>query len=132
VAEPDRHPDLRASDAERQRVVDELRRHFGDGRLTLGEFEERSGQAYGARTVGDLTPLLADLPALDAARPSGPPARVGEPRPSAELRGYFRFWVALSAMFVLIWALAGGGYFWPVWPMFGTGVPMLFMLAARR
>jgi hypothetical protein len=128
----DHHPDLRASDAERQRVVDDLRRHFGEGRLTLTEFEERSGLAYSARTVGDLTPLLADLPSLEARRPSGPPARVGPARPSAELSGYFRFWVALSALFVLIWALAGGGYFWPVWPMFGTGVPMLFMLAARR
>jgi hypothetical protein len=142
------HPELRASDADRERVVGELRRHLTDGRLDLAEFEERAGQAYAARTIGDLTPLLADLPRLRATS-GGPPVRAGSPearvrrgravaRPGdrkdwpPELASYFRFWVALAVMFVVIWALAGGGYFWPVWPMFGTGVPMLFMIAIRK
>lgn len=55
--------DRRASDAERQAVVDQLRAATGAGRLSLDEFSERVGVAWAARTQGDLEPLLADLPA---------------------------------------------------------------------
>jgi len=30
--------------------------------------------------------------------------------------------VGMLAFFVLIWALTGGGYFWPVWPALGWGI----------
>jgi signal transduction histidine kinase len=30
---------------------------------------------------------------------------------------------ALTAFFVGIWAMAGGGYFWPVWPFLGLAIP---------
>src|SRR5262245_55626373 len=53
---------VRIGDAERQRVVDLLRRHTGDGRLTLDEFSERAGQVYAARTQAELDEVLADLP----------------------------------------------------------------------
>jgi hypothetical protein len=58
--------DLRASDADRERVVALLTEAAGDGRLTLGEHEERAGQAYTARTLGDLSALTADLAAPGA------------------------------------------------------------------
>jgi Domain of unknown function (DUF1707) len=54
--------DLRVSDAERDLVVSELSRAFQVGRLTTEEFQERSEQAFAARTGNDLTALLADLP----------------------------------------------------------------------
>ena len=44
--------ELRASDAERERSADALRRHHADGRLTTDEFEERTGRAYAATTLG--------------------------------------------------------------------------------
>lgn len=53
---------VRIGDAERQRVVDMLRRHTGEGRLTLDEFSERTGQVYAAVTRADLEAVLADLP----------------------------------------------------------------------
>jgi hypothetical protein len=53
---------LRASDAERERVAEALRRHHLDGRLDTEELQERLEHAYAARTTGDLAPLLADLP----------------------------------------------------------------------
>jgi uncharacterized protein DUF1707 len=53
---------LRASDAERERVAEALRRHHLDGRLDTEELQERLERAYAARTTGDLAPLLADLP----------------------------------------------------------------------
>src|SRR3954454_13738627 len=54
---------LRASDAERERVADALRRHHVDGRLDTEELQERLERCYAARTTGELAPLLADLPA---------------------------------------------------------------------
>ncbi|SMQ14884.1 protein of unknown function [Streptomyces sp. Ag82_O1-12] len=57
-------PEVRASHADRDRVVDVLRVAAGDGRLTLEELEERLETALSARTVGELAVLTADLPAL--------------------------------------------------------------------
>ena len=56
-------PDVRASDAERERAVERLRVHAAAGRLTVEELDERSERAYAARTEGELARLLADLPA---------------------------------------------------------------------
>ncbi|MFI5615462.1 DUF1707 domain-containing protein [Amycolatopsis sp. NPDC051903] len=56
-------PMLRASDADRERVVSRLREQVGEGRLTLDEFSERSAAAYAARTAGELDALTRDLPA---------------------------------------------------------------------
>ena len=57
---------LRASDADRDRVVDLLRGAMGDGRLTAGEFTERMAAALAARTYGDLAALTGDLAAAPA------------------------------------------------------------------
>jgi hypothetical protein len=66
-------PDLRASDAERDAAAAELSDHYQAGRLDQGEFDDRLTLAFQARTRGDLTQLLADLP-LPPAVPPGPPA----------------------------------------------------------
>jgi hypothetical protein len=63
---------MRASDADRERVVQALQEQVGEGRLTLSEFEERSGTAYEARTVGELRELTKDLPIDPLAPPSAP------------------------------------------------------------
>ncbi len=68
-------PDLRASDADRERVAERLRHAAGDGQLTLDELNERLDEAYRARTHADLVPLTADLQA-----PGSMPASL-EPRP---------------------------------------------------
>ena len=54
-------PDLRATDADRERVAERLRAAAADGQLTFDELEERLNAAYAARTGGDLVPLTADL-----------------------------------------------------------------------
>ena len=41
-----------------------LQRHFADGRLTEDELNERLEQVLGARTLGQLYALTADLPEL--------------------------------------------------------------------
>ena len=53
---------IRASDQERESVVDVLRDAFTDGRLTFDEFEERTAAAYAAKTWAQLWELTADLP----------------------------------------------------------------------
>ena len=65
--------DLRVSDADRDRAISELSEHFQAGRLTAGEFDERSGQALQARTGKELAALFADLPRDRAAVTSPPP-----------------------------------------------------------
>ena len=67
------YSELRASDAERDRVVAFLREHALLGRLTNDELEERIGLAYASVTVGDLEKLIADLPRAN--RPAAAPAR---------------------------------------------------------
>ena len=59
---PARKPsDLRASDADRERVVAVLAEAASDGRLTLDEHSERVQRAYRARTLGELAGLTRDL-----------------------------------------------------------------------
>lgn len=53
---------LRASDADRDAVVDRLREAAGEGRLEPDELEQRVDGALRARTYGDLAELLDDLP----------------------------------------------------------------------
>ena len=85
-ADPPSSPGLRASDADRDRVIELLRAAVADGRLDQAEFDERLDAALAARTIDALAPLTADLiavPGSAAARtlpPAGTPAE-----PAAEL-----------------------------------------------
>jgi Domain of unknown function (DUF1707) len=65
---------IRASDQDREQVVERLNAAVGKGLLTLPEAEERIAQAYAARYVDDLTPLTADLPKPEP-DPATPPWR---------------------------------------------------------
>ena len=73
---------MRASDHDRQEVVDRLRGALDDGRLTLEEYLDRMAHAYQSVTYADLVPLCADLPAGGRARAPVPPAT---PVPAASL-----------------------------------------------
>jgi hypothetical protein len=56
------HPrELRAADADRDRVIAMLGEALADGRLSLAEHAERVQTALEARTLGDLTSLTTDL-----------------------------------------------------------------------
>jgi hypothetical protein len=69
--------EVRASDAEREAVVERLRVATVEGRLTLGELTERTEAAYTASTRGDLVRITADLPQAPgpAAAPRQPAGR---------------------------------------------------------
>src|SRR4249919_310906 len=72
--------DLRASDADRERVVAVLAEAAADGRLTLDEHTERVHRAYRARTLGELASLTEDL-----VEPSAQPLRLDTSRSVAAL-----------------------------------------------
>jgi Domain of unknown function (DUF1707) len=55
-------PDVLASDADRDALAGVLSSAFAEGRLTASEHAERVRAAYGARTMGELAGLTADLP----------------------------------------------------------------------
>jgi hypothetical protein len=75
---------VRASDEERNRVVEFLGEHASVGRITLGELEERAAQAYAATTRGELADVTRDLPG---------PATPTEPAPRR--RSVTRWYVAI-------------------------------------
>jgi hypothetical protein len=55
-------PELRASDADRDRTIADLREHTAVGRLTLEEFSERADRAVAAKTLSELEEIRRDLP----------------------------------------------------------------------
>ncbi|HEY3684196.1 MAG TPA: DUF1707 domain-containing protein [Streptosporangiaceae bacterium] len=66
---------LRASHADRDRVVDLLRVAAGDGRLTSEELDQRLELALNARTYGELAALTTDLPAAPGTAAAPAPAK---------------------------------------------------------
>jgi hypothetical protein len=115
---------LRVADADRERVIEELREHMLAGRLTPEEFEERLGSAYGATTRGDLDALGLDLPTSPAA----------VQRSLAERRGHLRRRLlqeaggsaSISVVCVAVWLASGAsGSFWPIWVIVFTLLPLL-------
>jgi hypothetical protein len=62
---------IRASDAERERVVARLHHALGEGRLDLAEAEDRTAAVYAVRFRDELDPLLADLPGGNRAAAGG-------------------------------------------------------------
>jgi len=114
--------DVRASDAEREEITTALRVHAGDGRLDVEELDQRIEAAYSAKTRQELAALTSDLPRAPRA-------------PRDERRGFvehLRVYVGVIALLVVIWALTGMGYFWPVWPMLGWGIGIVSHATALR
>lgn len=69
---------LRASDADREHVAEQLGRAFAEGRLSTEEHSERLEAVYAAKTMGELRPLLADLP-VEFAPPTSAPGGAVQP-----------------------------------------------------
>lgn len=86
TAKPVAEADLRASDADRDRIADILRDALAEGRLDTGEHAERIEKAYAAKTLGELEPLVRDLPVgrTTAAAGAATGARAYGPGPAGE------------------------------------------------
>jgi Domain of unknown function (DUF1707) len=74
---------MRASDADRQEVIERLRTALDEGRLKMEEYIDRVGHASEAVTYGDLAPLYADLAPLYADLPESGAIARPDPRPPA-------------------------------------------------
>jgi Domain of unknown function (DUF1707)/2TM domain len=129
VLEPgdERRASLRASDADRERVAEALRQHHVDGRLDAEELTQRLDRAYAAKTFGELDAITTDLPPIQAPARAGAPLRPRPPDPGrARARATFQrhllWYLCINGLLVVIWALTGLGYFWPVWPILGWGI----------
>jgi len=134
---------IRASDHDRQEVVDRLRGAMQDGRLQMDEFVDRVGLAYQAVTYGDLAPLYADLPASGSrqqAPPSAPAARVCQPWQGAlaglptTLKVLWTIWLTAVSINVVVWALVSATtarllYPWPLWVAGPWGAALLAISA---
>ena len=122
-SELQRRDQMKPSDRARQSAADALRAHYADGRLDLDELERRVELAYAAHTRAELKALFRDLP--------------WNPRSRQRAEGFWRFqrnmlrahgaaYAGVNGGLVGIWALTGGGDFWPaesiaIWGAFVGG-----------
>lgn len=118
-------PNVRASDADRDRAASLLREHLAAGRLTPDEFSERLDRAFSAKTLGEIDSLLRDLPGIDLYRlPDAEltrrPRQAGQ---GSDRRGGHRTawrsawgaWFTAVLVCFVVWGLTGAGYVWPLW-----------------
>jgi hypothetical protein len=135
--------EMRAADADRERVAERLRIALAEGRLNLHEYDERLREAYAAKTYAELDKLLVDLPAVApgaSSRVAVPPgATVAQPGPGGRYPDANRRWLAATwsgwlrvvTICVVIWAItvvSSGelASFWPVWVAGPWGAILLF------
>src|SRR5688500_6054238 len=106
------------SDHARQRAADALRTHYAEGRLDEVELERRVELAYAASTRADLKALFRDLP-------WDPRSRARSERfwgfQRNVLRAHTTAYVGVNSGLVGIWAVTGGGEFWPGGSIAGWG-----------
>jgi hypothetical protein len=122
---PEQVETMRAADADRHQIAEQLKAALDEGRLSLGEYDERVRDAYAARTYAELLVLVTDLP-----KPGMSAAEVNSKR-AAELKREARklptallvlwtIWGSITVVNLVVWALvaatvAGDVYLWPVW-----------------
>ena len=76
--------DYRIGDAERQKAMDDLGKHFAAGRLDITEYDNRLTNVAEATMRSDLIPIFSDLPAItDANTPVTIPHAAGLPDEAA-------------------------------------------------
>lgn len=111
--------DYRVSAAERDAVIEQLRQHTGEGRLTLEEFGERTEESLAARTRSQLGLVLRELPRLRGASRGG--ATSTARHRLATLR---RLPLPVLLFAVLAVAAVAGGHWWIIFPVlwFGGGL----------
>ncbi|MCW2898220.1 MAG: hypothetical protein JWO67_485 [Streptosporangiaceae bacterium] len=108
------NPEMRASDADRDRVATALREHCAQGRISMDELHERLDATYAAKTLGALHDVTADLPEMDlydlpvpATRRAGmaPVHGRGVGLHNAALSGWAGY-ASVNLMLVIIWVIS--------------------------
>ena len=124
-------PYLRCSDTDRDRAAAVLREGLADGRISIAELDDRLDRVYRAKTYGELTAVMGDLPAWTTTTgpppyPTHRPPAVAWPLPSPPHSGLRRFGVVAALVWLLFLGVVATGS--------GTGAtavePLLFAVAA--
>lgn len=124
----------RASNAERESVVEQLGRHMAEGRIDLTEYDRRVAHVYAALTRDDVNTVLADLPAsvpvVRSDSPAGPHQRRRLP---IWQRIEVAAWLGVGLLNIIIWAAVSIGigtmvYPWPVWVIGPWGAVLAFRM----
>jgi Domain of unknown function (DUF1707) len=130
---PYQAPGMRASDADRDRVIAALSEHYQAGRLTTEELDARTGQALSARTLGDLDALTTDLPGPVPPGPA-PPGPVPGPalyRPARLRLPLITAVAAVAVVAIVVAALSGRHGLNGLWVL--LAIPIIARrLGARR
>ena len=127
--EVDRRPEhvetMRAADTDRHQVAERLKVALDEGRLSLGEYDERVREAYAARTYAELLVLTNDLPRAGLSAADVNAQRAAELRREARklptaLAVLWTIWGAVMAVNLVVWLIVAvttgfGVYVWPVW-----------------
>lgn len=116
---------LRASDADRDAVIERLRAATAEGRLDAEELDERLDAALRARTYGELERLVADLPMSDALPWRRRRAQV-VPAARSTLAAAFPILVTAAVVTAVVVAVAVAAAWWAVW------VLVWFFMCGRR
>ena len=123
---------LRASDADREQVIDALKTAFVQGLLTKDELGMRAGQALTARTHGELAAITAGISAMPApARPPAP-ARAGARKPVKKVLAWGACVVIPPALGAAFLTYYGGFFVLFLLTFIGTGVTAGPPRATRR
>ncbi|WP_225992910.1 DUF1707 SHOCT-like domain-containing protein [Actinomadura rudentiformis] len=123
------NPEMRASDADRDRVATALREHCAEGRITMDELHERLEATYAAKTLGDLQEVTSDLPEEDLyALPVPASHRSTTNLPAKQNFGEISLtgpaamwasWASVSAICFTVWLIValttGAAYPWFLW-----------------
>ena len=116
--EPVRPEDMRVSDADRTFVQDRLRRAHEIGQLDLHEFDERVRAAWAARTRGELSAVVADLPMPPPARPAPPHggAIFARTPGGVAMQVLTIIWVSLTVVNATAWGIITATLGEPIYP----------------
>jgi Domain of unknown function (DUF1707) len=130
---------MRASDADREIVRVMLADAYADGRLTREEYDERLNTLYDSRTLGEVSALVTDLVPPDGPSPAAAPLLPADLRKRGagkwrrDVEESFVAFLVPSIICTVIWiAAAGGGFFWPVFPMLFLGLNLVKTVVRRE
>jgi hypothetical protein len=120
--------EMRIGNNERGALTDLLRSATDQGYLDLEEYEKRVDVVMSAKTAGDATVAVADLPAFQKIIEAQEPVKVGTPDWIKWMWVGFGIPIGICvAIWLVIYLTTDVDYFWPMWviaPLVGVGVPL--------
>lgn len=142
---------LRVGDSDRELVTRLLKVAVDEGRLSLAEYDERLQEVLGAKTVGELSPIVSDLPrpgdsviasADTTALTPAPQGRRTQPSDPIDgtpawVKWMWFGWAVPVSINLVVWVLVclGNGefiYFWPAWIAGPLGAVFLCLTGAEK